>query len=62
VCNQASRLCGDAKDGQILVSAKVYAKVDDELELSLVGDLALKGFQNPTTTYNVQSLRQAAKA
>jgi adenylate cyclase len=62
VCNQAARLCGEAKDGQILVSAKVYAKVDEEVELSLVGDLELKGFQNPVTTYNVQSLRSAAHA
>jgi adenylate cyclase len=56
VCNLAARLCGEASDGQILISPRVFAKVKPCVEASPVGDLALKGFHRPITTHNVVGL------
>jgi adenylate cyclase len=53
VTNLASRLCGEAKPGQILVPQRVLAKIDDLVETELVGELTLKGFHRPVTAYNI---------
>lgn len=57
VCNLAARLCDEAKDGQILISPKVFVKVEDDVELAPVGDLTLKGFSRPVSVQNVVGLR-----
>ena len=41
VCNLAARLCAEAKDGQILISRRVAAAVEDTVRLEEIGDLAL---------------------
>jgi adenylate cyclase len=55
----ASRLSGAAAAGQILVSQRVLAAVEEFVEADLVADLALKGFRDPITAYAVTSLRDA---
>ena len=52
-CNLAARLCGEAKDTQILVAQRVFAKVEASIEAAPVGDLVLKGFHRPVPAYNI---------
>ena len=56
VTNLASRLCGEAKPGQTLISKRVLASVEDMAEVEPVGELQLKGFLKPVTAYNVIKL------
>jgi len=56
VCNLASRLCGDAKAGQILVAQKVFGFVDGMVTAEPVGELSLKGFHKPVPAFNVTGL------
>ncbi len=56
VVNLAARLCDEAGDGQILISRKAYVEVDARVEVEPIGDLTLKGFSTPITTYNVLSV------
>src|SRR4051794_37871629 len=53
VCNLAARLCAEARDGQILISRRVAAAVEDSVRLEEVGDLALKGLMQAVAVYNV---------
>jgi class 3 adenylate cyclase/CheY-like chemotaxis protein len=57
VTNLASRLCGEAKPGQILTSKRLLATMEDLAEAELVGELALKGFHRPVTAYNILRLK-----
>jgi DNA-binding response OmpR family regulator len=59
VTNLACRLCGEARPGQILVSRRVLAAVDGLVDAEPVGELALKGFSRPVTTFNVVGIRAA---
>jgi adenylate cyclase len=49
----ASRLCGEAKPGQILVSQRFLSTVEDLVEAEPVGKLELKGFHHPVSVYNI---------
>ncbi len=60
VTNLAARLCGEARPGQILVSQRMLGTVEDLVEAEPVGDLALKGFLKPVSTFNVTGLRDEA--
>jgi len=53
VCNLASRLCAEAKDGQILVSQRIAAAADGIAPLEEIGDVALKGLSQAVAVYNV---------
>jgi class 3 adenylate cyclase/putative methionine-R-sulfoxide reductase with GAF domain len=53
VSNVASRLCDEAKPGQILISARVRQAVDKAVTVEPVGEFALKGIRRPMMTYNV---------
>jgi len=53
VSNVASRLCDEAKPGQILISPRVLMAVEKDIMVELVGDFALKGIRRPLTAYNV---------
>ena len=57
VTNLASRLCAEARPGQILISRRVFASVEELVEATAVGELALKGFSRPIPTYEVVALR-----
>jgi class 3 adenylate cyclase len=56
VTNLASRLCDEAKDGQILIERRVYAAVEGLVTAEFIGELPLKGFLRPTPAYNVVQL------
>jgi class 3 adenylate cyclase len=58
VTNLSARLCAEASAGQVLVSQRVYGKIEERIEAEHVGDLALKGLRKPVPTYNVLSLRR----
>jgi class 3 adenylate cyclase len=55
----ASRLSGAATAGQILVSQRVNAAIEEFVEADPVTDLELKGFSQVMTAYAVTSLRDA---
>ena len=57
VVNLAARLCGEAKDGQILVSQRVCTAVEELAELASVGALSLKGFRDPVPAYALVAVR-----
>jgi class 3 adenylate cyclase len=57
--NLAARLCGEAKDKQILIAPRILAKVEEHVEVEALGEFTLKGFSRPVHAYNVLSLRQA---
>jgi adenylate cyclase len=57
VTNLAGRLCGEAKPGQILISQRLLATVEDLVEVEPVGELTLKGFYRPITAHNVLRLK-----
>ena len=57
VANLASRLCDEARGGQILLSQRVYAQVEELAEAEPVGELTLKGLHRSVTTYNVLRLK-----
>ena len=53
VSNVASRLCDEAKPGQILISPRVLTKVEHAVTVEPVGEFALKGIRRPLAAYNV---------
>jgi class 3 adenylate cyclase len=55
VSNVASRLCDEAKAGQILISPRVMMAVEDAVTVEPVGDFVLKGLHRPMAAYNVLS-------
>jgi class 3 adenylate cyclase len=59
VSNVASRLCDEAKPGQILISPRVVMAVEKDITVELVGEFALKGIRRPITAYNVLSTKAA---
>jgi class 3 adenylate cyclase len=59
VSNVASRLCDEAKPGQILISPRVLMAVDKDITVEPVGDFALKGIRRPLTAYNVLDTKVA---
>jgi class 3 adenylate cyclase len=59
VVNLASRLCGEAQSGQILVASKAFMAIEDLVEAQLIGELSLKGFRQPVAAYDVRALKAA---
>jgi adenylate cyclase len=53
VSNVASRLCDEAKPGQILINARVLTKVENAVKVEPVGEFELKGIRRPMAAYNV---------
>jgi len=53
VANVASRLCDEAKPGQILISPRVFMAVEDAVAVEPVGEFTLKGIRRPLAAYNV---------
>jgi len=58
VTNLAARLCGEAKPGQILISQRLLATVEELAETQAVGELTLKGFSRPITAHNVLRMKR----
>jgi adenylate cyclase len=61
VTNLASRLCDEARPGQILISQRVHAMVEDLVDAEPLADLELKGFLKPVSAFNVSALRNAPR-
>jgi class 3 adenylate cyclase/HAMP domain-containing protein len=53
VSNVASRLCDEAKPGQILISPRVLMAVEGAVTVEPVGVFELKGIRRPLAAYNV---------
>ena len=53
MCNLASRLCAEAKDGQILVSSRIAKAVEAVVKLDDLGELELRGLRRPVAAFNV---------
>ena len=62
VCNLASRLCAEAKDGQILISSRVARAVEAVARLEDLGNLELKGLRRPVAAFNVVQSNSPAEA
>ncbi|MEP7003920.1 MAG: response regulator [Chloroflexota bacterium] len=57
---QASRLSAAAKSGEVLISNRVHAAIEDQVQAESAGDLELKGFHQPVPAFRVTGLREAA--
>jgi class 3 adenylate cyclase/HAMP domain-containing protein len=58
VTNLASRLCDEAKAGQIVVSRRVYGMVEPWVEGRPIDDLNLKGFNHPILAAEIMTWRE----
>ncbi|MBB4365413.1 class 3 adenylate cyclase/HAMP domain-containing protein [Bradyrhizobium sp. CIR18] len=58
VTNLASRLCGEAKPNQIVVSRRVYGIVEPWVEARALDDLQLKGFNHPVLAMEILNWRE----
>jgi adenylate cyclase len=57
VINLASRLCDEAKAGQIIVSQRILTAVEQSVEAASIGELNLKGFKKPMAAYDILNWR-----
>ncbi|MGQ0522770.1 MAG: adenylate/guanylate cyclase domain-containing protein [Betaproteobacteria bacterium] len=62
VTNLAARLCAEAGPGQILVSQRVLARIEDIVDAEPVNELTLKGFRRPVQVFNVSALKPPLQA
>ncbi len=58
VTNLASRLCDEAKGGQILTNQKTFSKIEELFEAEPLKELELKGFSRPVAAFNIVKLKQ----
>ena len=56
VTNLASRLSTHAQPGQVLISQRVLAAVEEAFDARPVGEIELKGFARPVAAYEVRAL------
>jgi adenylate cyclase len=59
VCNLAARLCAEAKDREILISAPVAVAVEDLVEVKPMGEITLKGLSRAMAVCNVLGLKSS---
>jgi len=57
VVNLSARVCAVAAGGQILVTNKVMAAVDDRVESAPLGETEFKGLSRPVPIHQITSLR-----
>jgi class 3 adenylate cyclase len=60
VTNLAARLCAEAQGGQVLITSRVAAAVEELMDVEEVGTLSLRGLTKPVPTFNVVRLRPAS--
>src|SRR4051794_5741962 len=58
VTNLASRLADEALGGQILIAQRLYAEVEEAVDVEPVGEFTLKGFRQPVAAFNVLAVRE----
>jgi len=57
VANLASRLCNEAKGGQILVNQKTFDRIEEVVEAEPLGELELKGLAHPVSVFNITGMK-----
>ena len=60
VTNLAARLSDEAAGGQILVSQRLLAEVEENVEAEAMGEYTLKGFSKPLPAFNIVGVRERA--
>ncbi len=60
VTNLASRLADEATGGQILIAQRLYAEVENDVDVESVGEFTLKGFPRPVSAFNVLAVHEPA--
>jgi adenylate cyclase len=58
VTNLASRLCDEAKGGQILTNQKTLSKLEHLVESEPLSELQLKGFARPVAAFNILRVKE----
>ena len=53
VTNLASRLAWRGSRGQILIAQRLYAEIEDRVEVESAGEFTLKGFARPVAAFSV---------
>ncbi|THD60355.1 MAG: HAMP domain-containing protein [Bradyrhizobium sp.] len=62
VTNLASRLCDEAKAGQVVVARRVYGIVEQWVDAKPLDDLQLKGFNHPVLAMEILRWREDGEA
>jgi adenylate cyclase len=62
VTNLAARLADEAKAGQVLITQRLYAEVEDQVEAVPAGEFELKGFGRPIPALDIVAVREAELA
>lgn len=62
VTNLASRLCAEAKAGQVVVSRRAYGMVEPWVDAAPLDDLQLKGFNHPVLAVEILRWRDTVAA
>jgi len=60
VANLASRLCDEAKDGQILITQRIFAEIEGIAEVEHVGEHTFKGFHKPISAFQVIGMNSSS--
>ena len=58
VTNLASRLADQATGGQILIERRLYAEVEEAIEVEAIGDVTLAGFGRPVAAFSIVAVRE----
>jgi CheY-like chemotaxis protein/GGDEF domain-containing protein len=59
VTNLAARLADEAKGGQVLITQRLYAEIEEQVEVVPAGEFELKGFGRPVPALDVLAVREA---
>ncbi len=59
VANLASRLCGEAKNGQILVSKRFLGQIDNAVVVAALGAIPMKGIHSSIEVYNILGFKES---
>jgi DNA-binding NarL/FixJ family response regulator len=62
VVDLAEELSARAADGQLLITQPVYAAVEEQAEVSALGELSIPGFLRPVSVFDVERLRPQSQA
>jgi adenylate cyclase len=57
VTNLAARLADEATGGQVLIAQRLYAEIEQDIEVEPAGEFALKGFRRPVAAFDVVAVR-----
>jgi adenylate cyclase len=58
VINLASRLCDEARPGQIIIGQRAFSAVEQNVEAQSIGELSLKGFAKPVAAHAIIRWRE----